>query len=275
MSAAPLRSVLYVDDEPDIREIVSIALGLAGTLTVHTTDGGELALQLARSLRPDLVLLDVMMPGLDGPSTLGRMRADPLTAAIPVVFMTAKAMPKEVALLREMGAAGVIAKPFDPMQLSTQVLRLWQACGAEAKIKLENALELDMRQRLTQFGERFLQRTKDEVMRLRNLVEHIHSGDEGVMAELEQLAHRIRGSGSTFGFVALSECAEDFQHLLEALRQEGSWADTVFDIPTRLRLSECTQRLALELETAVLSQRRERLRQPGENGLYDMRLGHA
>jgi two-component system, OmpR family, response regulator len=235
---------------------VRVALELAGDLRVHTMDGGEQALQLARSLRPDLVLLDVMMPGLDGPGTLRRMRTDPATAAIPVVFMTAKAMPKEVALLREMGAAGVIAKPFDPMQLSTQLLRLWQDFGAEAKIKAHSAQDFGMRQRVTQFGDRFLQRTREEVIRLRNLVEHIHRGDDGMMAELEQLAHRIRGSGATFGFVALSECAEDFERLLEALRQGGSWAETVFDIPTRLQLSECTQRLALEVEAAVLGQTR-------------------
>jgi CheY-like chemotaxis protein len=117
---------LYVDDEPDIRQIVQMALGLAPQLTVHTGDSGEQALTLARELRPDLIMLDVMMPGLDGPSTLTRMRADPQTAAIPVVFMTAKAMPDEVARFRALGAMGVIAKPFDPMRLAQQVLTLWQ-----------------------------------------------------------------------------------------------------------------------------------------------------
>jgi len=120
MNVGPLRSVLYVDDEPDIREIVQIALGLTQTMAVHTAESGEQALTLARALLPDLVLLDVMMPGLDGPGTLSRMRKDPIIFPIPVIFMTAKAMPKEVALLHQMGAAGVIAKPFDPMQLSTQ-----------------------------------------------------------------------------------------------------------------------------------------------------------
>ena len=96
MNATPLRSVLYVDDEPDIREIVQIALGLTNTLAVHTAESGEQALTLARALLPDLVLLDVMMPGLDGPGTLNRMRGDPIIAPIPVIFMTAMAMPKEV-----------------------------------------------------------------------------------------------------------------------------------------------------------------------------------
>jgi CheY-like chemotaxis protein len=126
MEPAQLRTVLYVDDEPDIRQIVQMSLGLEPQLTVHTGESGEQGIALARELQPDLVMLDVMMPGLDGPGTLQRMRSDPRLAAIPVVFMTAKAMPEEVARFRELGAAGVIAKPFDPMRLARQVLTLWK-----------------------------------------------------------------------------------------------------------------------------------------------------
>src|SRR5580698_7090725 len=103
MKPPELRAVLYVDDEPDIRQIVEIALGLTLDLTVHIGESGVQALELARALKPDLLLLDVMMPGLDGPGTLKKLRADPSTAHIPVIFMTAKAMPREVALFRELG----------------------------------------------------------------------------------------------------------------------------------------------------------------------------
>jgi two-component system OmpR family response regulator len=127
MDGTALRTVVYVDDEPDIRQIVQMALGLLDGLTVHAADSGEQGLELARQLRPDLVLLDVMMPGLDGPATLSRLREDTQLASIPVIFMTAKAMPQEVARFRAMGAAGVIAKPFDPMQLGKQLLTLWEA----------------------------------------------------------------------------------------------------------------------------------------------------
>jgi CheY-like chemotaxis protein len=126
MDRTLLRTVLYIDDEPDIRQIVQMALGLAPSLTIHTGDSGEQALSLARTLHPDLVLLDVMMPGLDGPGTLARMRAEPALARFPVVFMTAKAMPQEVARFRELGAIGVIAKPFDPMKLAEQVFAIWE-----------------------------------------------------------------------------------------------------------------------------------------------------
>ena len=129
MKNTPLRTLMYVDDEPDIREIVQLALGLAGNLAVHTCESGERALALMPQLKPDLVLLDVMMPDMDGPATIIKMRADATLAHIPVIFMTAKAMPQEVARFRQLGAIGVIAKPFDPMQLSQQVFALYENEG--------------------------------------------------------------------------------------------------------------------------------------------------
>ena len=80
-----------------------------------------------RSQLPDLVVLDVMMPGMDGPAILARMRADPELQHIPVIFMTAKANPQEVARFRGLSAIGVIAKPFDPMALGSQVKALWNS----------------------------------------------------------------------------------------------------------------------------------------------------
>jgi two-component system, cell cycle response regulator len=122
-----LKSLLYVDDDADIREIVQMSLSLDGDLEVHTSDGGERALLKMRVEQPDLVVLDVMMPGMDGPTLLRRMRSDPELARIPVVFMTAKASASEAGRLRELSAIGVIAKPFDPMTLGKQVRALWQA----------------------------------------------------------------------------------------------------------------------------------------------------
>ena len=126
MSKKPLQTVMYVDDEPDIREVVEMSLGLVADLSVHTADSGEQALEALPRVQPDMVLLDVMMPGMDGPTTLARMRARPELAGIPVVFMTAKAMPQEIARFIEMGAAAVISKPFDPMSLGAQVVKIWE-----------------------------------------------------------------------------------------------------------------------------------------------------
>jgi len=123
----PLKTLLYVDDDPDIREIVQMSLSLDGQINVLTSDGGERALLKMRVEHPDLVVLDVMMPGMDGPSLLKRMRQDPNLAHIPVIFMTAKASVEEAERLRELSAIGVIAKPFDPMALGGQVRALWEA----------------------------------------------------------------------------------------------------------------------------------------------------
>jgi len=125
-ASSELKTVLYVDDDPDIREIVQMALSLDGNIKVIVSDGGERALLKMRIEQPDLVILDVMMPGMDGPTLLKRMRVEPSLAQIPVIFMTAKANPDEVARFRD-AAIGVIAKPFDPMTLGGQVKALWNA----------------------------------------------------------------------------------------------------------------------------------------------------
>jgi two-component system, OmpR family, response regulator len=120
-----LQRVLYVEDEPDIQAVARLALEVVGGLTVRTCSSGEQALNEAPGFAPELILLDVMMPGMDGPSTLKALREWPELAAVPVVFMTAKVQPQEVAHYTALGALGVIAKPFDPMTLAEQVRRLW------------------------------------------------------------------------------------------------------------------------------------------------------
>ncbi|MBA3032279.1 MAG: response regulator [Gammaproteobacteria bacterium] len=119
--------ILYVDDEPDIRTIVQFALEDEVGLELKLCASGQEALDLLAHYRPDLILLDVMMPGLDGPSTLQHLRALPGLAHVPVAFVTAKVQAQEVAGLKALGATAVIAKPFDPMSLPDQVRTLWQA----------------------------------------------------------------------------------------------------------------------------------------------------
>lgn len=123
----PLKSILYVEDEPDIRTIAKMALQAVGGFTVHACSSGREAVDAAPAAAADLILLDVMMPGLDGPSTLKALRELPGTAATPVIFMTAKVQPAEVAHYKSLGALDVIAKPFDPMQISAEIRRIWDA----------------------------------------------------------------------------------------------------------------------------------------------------
>ncbi len=122
---AGLQSVLMVEDEDDIREVARLALETVGGLRVEMCASGEEALQKATDFAPDLILLDVMMPGLDGPSTLQQLRLLPELATTPVVFMTAKVMQSELDEYRALGAVDVIPKPFDPMTLASQLHQLW------------------------------------------------------------------------------------------------------------------------------------------------------
>ncbi|MBI3948609.1 MAG: response regulator [Armatimonadetes bacterium] len=127
MPKQTLTRILFVEDEPDIQEVARLALEVVGGFTVRVCGSGAEALQVAPEFGPELVLLDVMMPGMDGPTTLKALRGLPSTAETPVVFVTAKAQPHEVARYRELGALGVITKPFDPMALSDEVRRLWES----------------------------------------------------------------------------------------------------------------------------------------------------
>lgn len=116
--------VLLTDDDDDIRAVGGMALEAVGGFRVLPADSGERCLALAREQAPDVILLDVMMPGMDGLETLGRLRDDASTAEIPVVFMTARVQAEELSAYRAEGARGVIAKPFDPMTLSGDLKRL-------------------------------------------------------------------------------------------------------------------------------------------------------
>lgn len=121
-----LTRILYVEDEPDIQVVARLALEALGGFTVAICSSGDEALQRVRDFQPQLILLDVMMPGMDGPSTLKALREMPQTGPIPVVFMTAKVQPDEIARYKDLGAVDVIAKPFDPMALADQVQAIWE-----------------------------------------------------------------------------------------------------------------------------------------------------
>jgi len=119
-------TVLIADDDLEILTMVRTLLRRRDVKLLEASDGEE-AMKLIRENEPDLVVLDVMMPGMDGPTLLKRMRQDPVLAHIPVIFMTAKASAEETERFRDLPAIGVIAKPFDPMALGAQVRALWEA----------------------------------------------------------------------------------------------------------------------------------------------------
>lgn len=117
-------TLLHVEDDPDIREIAELALGLTGAFELIQCDSGEAALSYAQTNTPDVILLDMMMPGLSGPQTLEALRQLPHLREVPAIFMTARAQQNDIDTMHEIGAAGVISKPFDPMTLSDQILAI-------------------------------------------------------------------------------------------------------------------------------------------------------
>lgn len=119
-------TVLYVEDEADIRSVTEFALEDEGFELMPCSSGKE-ALEKVATMTPDLILLDVMMPGMDGPTTLKTLRELPHLVATPAIFMTAKVQPAEVAEYKALGALGVISKPFDPMQLADEIRSLFES----------------------------------------------------------------------------------------------------------------------------------------------------
>jgi CheY-like chemotaxis protein len=118
---APPKRILIVDDEDDIREVAQVCLELVGGYEVLTASSGREGVEQARGAQPDAIVLDVMMPEMDGPATLVALRADPATRAIPVLFLTARTQAAEQQRLSQLGAAAILTKPFDPLKLAQDV----------------------------------------------------------------------------------------------------------------------------------------------------------
>ena len=127
MVTLPLPRILVVEDEPLIHAMAKLALEKVGGFNVLVCASGALALAQVAEFAPDLILLDVVMPDMDGPATLRQLRLKPESAAIPVCFLTANAQVDDVARYKALGAIGVIAKPFNPMTLAAQVRQVWDA----------------------------------------------------------------------------------------------------------------------------------------------------
>ena len=115
------RRILIVDDEDDIREVAGMSLGAVGGFEVITASSGAEGVERARAESPDAILLDVMMPGMDGPTTFAALREDPDTREIPVILLTAKVQASDRQRFAELGVAAVMTKPFDPMELPGRV----------------------------------------------------------------------------------------------------------------------------------------------------------
>ena len=127
MPAHALSRICYVEDDEDIQKIVRMSLERIGKMTVEVVGDPMVAIERINAFKPDLVMLDWMMPGMDGPALYRKMLETPETKSLPVVFITAKASPRELDELLKLGAAGTISKPFSPKDLPEQLRAIWNA----------------------------------------------------------------------------------------------------------------------------------------------------
>jgi len=128
MATGELTKILYVEDERDIAQVARLALETVGGFTIEACENGRIALEKGPDFQPDLILMDVMMPEMDGPTALVEMKKMDSLKDVPIIFMTAKVQPAEIAEYKEIGAVDVIPKPFDPMTLAEQVKQVWSTC---------------------------------------------------------------------------------------------------------------------------------------------------
>jgi CheY-like chemotaxis protein len=189
--------VLHVDDEADIREVVEISLGFDPAFVTRSCSSGEEALTVALDWQPAIILLDVMMPVMDGPATLLRLRENARTATIPVVFMTARAQTRELDSFRSLGAVGVIPKPFNPMTLAASVHSYVQL-PADPFDELRGA---------------FLQRVKRDATVLASLRLALQENNDtpATLSGIKHIAHSLAGAGGIFGFAEISDAAAKLQ----------------------------------------------------------------
>jgi CheY-like chemotaxis protein len=185
--------VLHVDDEPDIREVVEVSLGLDPAFVTRSCASGNEALTVAADWQPDIILLDVMMPVMDGAATLIRLRESARTAGIPVIFMTARAQAREVDRFRSLGALGVIPKPFDSMTLAASVRSYVQPA----------------RDPMDDLRAGFLLRVKKDAAVLSQDRLVLRDGNRlpGTLDRIKCIAHGLSGAGGIYGFAEISDAA--------------------------------------------------------------------
>ncbi len=227
-------------------------LTLIAGLDVRITRSGERLISLALERQPDLVLIDVMMPGLDGLSTLQRMRGNPLLARIPVIFLTAKVMPSDIDQMLASGAIGVIAKPFDPLKVGEQIITLWEEGRATCPSAGAGAVS-EVSTHLDELVARFLRRSKAELVRLRTMIRRARQGDASALKEVEQIAHRIHGSGAMLGLHTVSALAEAIEHLSSGVLADPEAHGPIAESALVRQLSDCIEGLAKALEQASAS----------------------
>ena len=236
---SPLRRILLVEDDPDLRVIASFALRRGGFDFEVCGDGRE-ALEKAPLFRPDLILLDVMLPFLDGPGILRELRRDPAFAATQVIFMTARAYPEEIAEYRSLGCIDVIVKPFDPMALAETIQALWD--------RHYRQVAASERSQLAELEQRYVRQLPSRLVEIERVAEGVREkGGRDDLERLFHLSHRLTGSSATLGFPRISEAARAVENLVIGWRPRRRRPT----LAERRRLESLLRRLRREANEVV------------------------
>ncbi len=206
-----INTILLVDDEPDIRTIAELSLSQVGGWKTILASSGAQALELASKHKPDLILLDVMMPEMDGVTTFQALANDEATREIPVIFMTARVQSHERERYVGFGAAGVIAKPFDPMRLPEDIRGI-----------LAQPVEQRGRNRLAALQRRYAEGLATKLEGLRAAVEHAYEAEphsrKPAIEAAHRIAHTLHGTAGTYGHAEVSRAMAEVEAALERLR---------------------------------------------------------
>lgn len=221
-----LKQILAVEDDPDIRQIIKLALETVGGIATTLAGSGQEALAALDRCQPDLILLDVMMPGMDGPSTLSHIRERAEQRNTPAIFLTAKVQPQEVEKLLGLGAIAVIAKPFDPMKLAEDVRAHWQqsaTTASQATAEPKTETELSLEASIEALRQEFIAEIPQRLLDIDALWQHVKSDQAklGDLQELLRLVHSLSGTSRTYGLNPLGLHAKQIEKALQTQFETG------------------------------------------------------
>lgn len=200
MAKTPLRRILLVEDDPDIQEVTTLLL--ADDFQVRACGSAVEALDIAQAFDPDLILLDVMMPQLDGQEAFAAFHRLPATASTPVIFMTARVQPEEISEYRDLGSLGVIPKPFDPETLVQTIHGMWDR---HQDAKLERSRRADLAALRRQYASDLPERLH-AIEGLTDVL-RVNGWDKATVTSIYDVAHRLAGSAAIYGYSDVSDAA--------------------------------------------------------------------
>lgn len=205
--------ILFVDDDAGIRSVAKLSLERVGGHTVELCSSGHEAVKTAPVFAPDLIILDVTMPHMDGTDTLGELQKIPQCIAVPVIFLTANTQPHEIEQYKRLGALDVIAKPFDPMTLPgtiSEMLRLYKTSEIKSVNEQLNVLQKE-----------YAGQVPGKIQQIKAIWKEMIQSEwnKESLKKMHLIVHSLSGSGKTFGFDALSEAAHNLELFLKKISE--------------------------------------------------------